>query len=117
MTYELLAAAAARADDLGPVVELTITVELRRWQAAEALGLLEAGQEEEAAAALADHALKAHAIGADGQALLWAGTLTVSFRSDVPQGPTRSDAGRVQDPAPILVTGPCGPHRWRPAAG
>ncbi len=30
MTYELLAAAAARADDLGPVVQLTITVELRR---------------------------------------------------------------------------------------
>lgn len=138
MTYELLAAAAARADDLGPVVQLTITVELRRWQAAEALGLLEAGQEEEAAAALADHALKAHATGADGQALLWAGTLTVLHQDDAQWRtdstviidtygpaidlvhPARSRdelathaAGQVAKPAP--PGGPEKPSRWMAA--
>ena len=78
MSFAVAAAAAARLDDLGPVVELRITVELRRWQAAEALGLLEAGSPVAAAAVLAQHALHAHETAADGEALLAWGSVTVS---------------------------------------
>lgn len=99
MSYELLTAAAARADDLGPVVEMRITVELRRWQAAEAVGLLEAGQEEAATAALAGHALGAHPAAADGKAWLWAGTITV-VHQDITQW--RTDSTVIDTAGPVI---------------
>ncbi len=43
---------------------------------------------------LADHPLKAHTTGADGQALLWAGTLTVLHQDD---GQWRTDSTVIID--------------------
>lgn len=137
MSFALAAAAAARADDLGPVVELKITVELRRWQAAEALGLLEAGSDAAAAAVLAQHALHAHETAADGEALLAWGSVTVShpdgneWRADstvlTGDGPVidlvhpgrSADCLAMSGPAPVDLTAGAAagepPSRWMAA--
>jgi hypothetical protein len=73
-----VSATTGRPDDLGPVVELRITVELRRWQALEALNLLEQGSDYAAAAVLARHAVAAHRRAAGGQALLCYGAVIVT---------------------------------------
>lgn len=99
MSFAVAVAAAARADDLGPVVELRITVELRRWQAAEALGLLDAGQETEAAAVLAQHALHAHETAGGGEALLAWGSVTVSHPDS---NEWRADSTVIDTEGPVV---------------